>query len=174
MIVNVRRNSRQAIRKIKRIENSRIIEEPVSATVWKRHCHDIVEMISNHLANVIDGGHSGARGVRERYIDGQKQTGIPKKSMKFSTSISIIANDLAVIIDADSLGQICAREIENGAATLLSRKNPADLSNQNLERRYWNLNSVGDEYSSTRSNGACRLWLDEHLPPARRSESHPR
>src|ERR671930_741588 len=62
--------------------------------------------------------------------------------MKLSTAVSIIANDLTIIVNADSLGQIGAGKIENRASTFFIEEESTDLDDENLERGLGNFDSV--------------------------------
>src|SRR5258706_1227206 len=176
MVVNVRRSNLYGSGKIKRSENSIIIDKSVSVTVGKRCRHVIIEIKSNNLANVVDCRRRRDTSVSQWCINREEQTGIPKKSMKFSRGVSIITNDLAIIVDADSLGQICAWKIENGAFAFFIPKEPTQFSNHYLEWRYWNLDGVGND-SSQSSNltvfiERLRLYRNDIFRTSDISRSH--
>ena len=80
--------------------------------VRKRFCHMVIEIEPYDLADVVDSGGSGQCSFRERYIERQEQASIPKKTMKPSTAVSIIANNLPVIINPDCFGKNGTRKIK--------------------------------------------------------------
>src|SRR4026208_1028294 len=71
--------------------------------------------------------------------------------MKVSGGVSIITNDLAIIVDAGSLGQICAWKIENGASAFFISKEPTKFGNYDLEWRYRNPDCVSNDSSKSRN-----------------------
>ena len=81
----------------------------------------VIEIEPHNLANVVDGVGSGEGSFREQDIERQEQASIPKKTMKPACAISIIANDLTVIINSD-FGKIGTRELNDHQLKLVGSK----------------------------------------------------
>ena len=123
--------------------------------VRKRFCH--IEVESDDLTDVIYSAGSGAPRSRKRYVNRQKLASIPKKTMKDAIGIPIIPNDLSIIVHADSLGQICSREIKNGAFTRSIAEEPADFGDENLERWLWDFDPFHNDGGKP-CNFAMRIY----------------
>jgi hypothetical protein len=130
MIINIHRKGGCGTGKIKRGEESIVIEESVSVTIRKGFCHVVIEIEPNNLANVVDCIRSGAGSSREWYIDRQEQPSVPKEPMKLPPAIPIIANNLTVLVNPACFRESRTREITVYLPFLL-RKNPWFLPRQN-------------------------------------------
>ena len=102
--------------------------------VRKRFCHVVIEVESDDLPDVVYSARSRESRFRKRYVNREKLASIPKKTMKNTIGVPVIPNDLPIIVHADSLSQICAGEINNGALTRSVTKEAADLGDDNLRR----------------------------------------
>src|SRR5262249_19129806 len=97
-VINIVRNRHLGTWNIDWDENAFVIQKSVSSI------DGAAEIIIDpyNLANAVDSGGNGPRSSRKWYVDREKQARIPKKTVKLATvTISIIANDLTIIVNPD-------------------------------------------------------------------------